>query len=254
MSQELVSGPRGPHSGTGWAWGPGALSCSACTWTDCLPEPQNTKELKGTKITAVGANYDNKLQEDQKANWHFWRGGNKNRALCMPPANNTPRGVDKPSKAPLQLIPGRIPTLTPNEEPAHLPTGNEPVTLFSLPSAAAGAPIKPWLDILSGLWSISIDWGGQELGSVTTPEPELIQNFTLHAFFLGLLHWIYPRRAPGPPDEPVLWGETKQRNPTSPQSQIPCLVDPVQTQKPEIWIPSQAHSGPWVLHPLKGCD
>ena len=166
---------------------------------------------RGLKITAIGANYDNKLQEDQKPNWPFWRGGNKSRALSMPPANNTTRGMDKPSKPPSSW--SLDPPYPHRKWGTCSPPCGEwtrgPVTLFSLPSAAAGAPIKPWLNILSGLWSISIDWGGQEPGSVTRPEPEQIQNFTLHTFFLRLLHWIYPRRAPGPPDEPVLRGETK---------------------------------------------
>ena len=39
--------------------------------------------------------------------------------------------------------------------------------LFSLPPAAAGAPVNPCLHFLSGLLSISTDSGGQEPWSVT---------------------------------------------------------------------------------------
>ena len=59
--------------------------------------------------------------------------------------------------------PGHTPTLTPCKELAHPTSGSEwprePVTYSRSPTAAAGTPVKPCLNFLSGLWSISIDWG-----------------------------------------------------------------------------------------------
>ena len=59
--------------------------------------------------------------------------------------------------------PGHTPTLTPCKEPACSPNLREQTgkgtCLFSLPPAAAEAPVKPCLNFLSSIWSISIDWG-----------------------------------------------------------------------------------------------
>ena len=62
---------------------------------------------------------------------------------------------------PSDPTPGPTPTLTPYEEPALPALGSEQgdLLLVSLPPATAGAPVKPCLNFLSGLSSISIDWG-----------------------------------------------------------------------------------------------
>ena len=81
----------------------------------------------------------------------------------MPSAHNTTWGVSKTPKPPLwpdswtHPYPHRVEgtSLPPLREPAS--KGN--CYLFSLPPGAAGAPVKPCLNFLSGLWSISVDWG-----------------------------------------------------------------------------------------------
>ena len=90
------------------------------------------------------------------------------------------------------------PVLTPHREPAHPspPLGSEPgnLLLFLLPPAAAGASIKPCLNFLSGLLSISIDWGkprtpvgisstvvGLNSGPVIVVPPILVCHYFSHA-------------------------------------------------------------------------
>ena len=58
-----------------------------------------------------------------------------------------PKGWAKHLSHPSGLTPGHIPTLTPYKEPA------------CAPAWGAGAPVKPCLNFLTGLLSISIDWG-----------------------------------------------------------------------------------------------
>ena len=93
------------------------------------------------------------------------------------PALNTTRGVGKPPKPPLLPDPWTHPYLTPYKEPAccSAPTlhpggvtkracylislPSPPLPHAPLPLTAAGAPINPCLKFLSGIQSISIDWG-----------------------------------------------------------------------------------------------
>ena len=71
-----------------------------------------------------------------------------------------PNGWAKHLSYPSSLTPGHTPTLTPWKEQAcpQLRERSRKGTycLFSLLPGAAGAPVKPCLDFLSGLWSISI--------------------------------------------------------------------------------------------------
>ena len=74
---------------------------------------------------------------------------------ACPLHSTPPKGRADSLSHPSGLTPGHTPTqLTP-------PQGASKGTcyLFSLPRAAAGAPIKPCLNFLSGFLSISIDWG-----------------------------------------------------------------------------------------------
>ena len=77
----------------------------------------------------------NNIQKDQKPTQHHQWGG-----------QTTP-------------TPGPTPIRTPYKETAPPAPGVSKGTcyLFSLPPAAAGVPIKPCLNFLSGLLSISID-------------------------------------------------------------------------------------------------
>ena len=67
--------------------------------------------------------------------------------------------MGKTPKPPSSLTPGHTPTLIPYKEQAGPCAGTKRAKnlLFSLPTAAAGIPIKPCLKFLYGLYSISID-------------------------------------------------------------------------------------------------
>ena len=128
----------------------------------CLLKKQNTKKLYETKNNCMhvqlGQILDNNIQRDQKPNCDFWRAGSKSRVLSMPPAYSTAKGVGKPPKPLSSPSPGCIPTLTPYKEPAWPPwVSQRNCCLFLLLVAEAGAPIKPCLNFLFGLLSISID-------------------------------------------------------------------------------------------------
>ena len=82
---------------------------------------------------------------------------------CACPLHTTPpKGRAEHLSHPPGLTPGHTPTLTPYKKEACPPSGSEqaraPVVCSRSP-AAAGAPIKPCLSCLSGLWSISTVWG-----------------------------------------------------------------------------------------------
>ena len=126
------------------------------------------RNCKGLKIIAcaVGANYGQKgtkrpkLQVPLLKSWEQKQVvGSKSRVLRMPPALNTTRGVGRPPvPPPAWPLDTSLPS---HKEPALMPSGSkqdrEPVTCFHSLLAAAGAPIKPCLNFLSGFLSIFID-------------------------------------------------------------------------------------------------
>ena len=128
-----------------------------------LLQQQNTRNYKRLKITTcMPANSGRKIQKDQKnLKCHFRRAGSKRRGLCMPPA---PRERWASHRSP---TPGHTPT-PPHTRNKLVPPQVGTRKGDSLPTAAAGDPIKPCLNFLSGLWSISIDWEGQEPWSVSS--------------------------------------------------------------------------------------
>ena len=75
---------------------------------------------------------------------------------------------------------------TPNKEQACPPSlrskqGN--LFLFLFPDTAAGTPIKPCLNLLSGLWSTSVDWGRPRiLVSTNTISSLIFNNFLVQKF------------------------------------------------------------------------
>ena len=87
----------------------------------------------------------------------------------MDPAHSTTKGVGPTTQATPPAWPANPPLLSPHlRAKLILPQGaRESVTCFPLPPAAAEVPIKTCLNFSSGLWSISIDKGGQEPWSVT---------------------------------------------------------------------------------------
>ena len=66
-------------------------------------------------------------------------------------------------------IPGHISFGVRNQLVSPCRASRGPCYLFLLSAAAAGTPIKPCLNVLSVLLSISIDWEGQEPWSVSLP-------------------------------------------------------------------------------------
>ena len=93
----------------------------------------------------------------------------------MPPALTISKGVGKTPKPPLSTPLARsldtLPTFnlykkpaspTPSPPQLHPPTSGASkgrCYLLSLPPETTGAPVKPCLNFLTGLLSISIDWG-----------------------------------------------------------------------------------------------
>ena len=83
--------------------------------------------------------------------------------LSTLPALNTTKGWTNHPSHPCRRTCGHTLTLTPYKEEVAHPLG-EPASkvmhsLFLLPSASAGAQMKPCLDFLCDLQSISINWG-----------------------------------------------------------------------------------------------
>ena len=136
-----------------------------------LLELQNTKKPDGTKHNCghaqLGQILDQKIKERQKTQLPFlkswerknWVSGVKAGYRACPPALNTTKGWADHLSHPSSLTPGHTPPSSSirNEPPS---ASEETCHLFSLPPAASsGAPIKPGLNFLSGLKSISPDWG-----------------------------------------------------------------------------------------------
>ena len=115
-------------------WDPLLHCCNACTWKNVPQSNKIQRNYKGLKITACmyswGKFWTKDIKKPQlpllKSREQKQGVRSKSRVLHMRPALNTTKGVGRPPKP--------------------------------LPTAAAGAPIKPCLNFLSGLSSISIDW------------------------------------------------------------------------------------------------
>ena len=139
-----------------------------------LFEQWNIKNCMGPKMhaCAVGENSrPQRYKEIKQSNCHLWRAWSKNWVLekksgyCSCPLETTHlKGWADHLSYPSSLTPGHSSILTPYKEQV-VPSwgvseqGNLTCWLFSPSSAAVEAPIKPCLNFLSGLWSISIDWG-----------------------------------------------------------------------------------------------
>ena len=137
-----------PRSETG---GPGTFGCGACTWTNASSEQQNTKKLKGRKVTASNCvrvqlgQIMNKIQRDQTPNCHFL--GARSRSRC------TTNRVGRPSKPHLWPKPWTHPYLPPFKGP--VPPGSEqgrPLVLVS-PSSCSTSPRKALPEFL--VWPLN---------------------------------------------------------------------------------------------------
>ena len=109
---------------------------------------------------------DNKIWKDQKTPTAASEelGARTGYCACLLHTTQSKRWASHPSH-PSGSTPGHTSTLTPcKEQGCPLPwgVGKGAWGLFSLPTTAAGTLTKPCLNILSDLWSISIDEGGQE--------------------------------------------------------------------------------------------
>ena len=125
------------------------LSTHPCTWT-------RYKKIKKKK------KHQMPLLKSYEQKQHV---GSKSRVLLMSSAPSTTEGVGTPPKPALRLLLGPAPILTPMRNELTPLQGRSKGTccLFLLPPAAVEAPVKLCLNFLSGLQSISIDQGGQEL-------------------------------------------------------------------------------------------
>lgn len=75
----------------------GTLCFSNCTWTNVSSEQRNTKQLRGTKITACMGSWGKlgtKRYKRPKTNYNFGKAQSKSKVLRMPPAPNNTKGVD----------------------------------------------------------------------------------------------------------------------------------------------------------------
>ena len=121
----------------------------------------------GLKITACMCSWNKFWTKDIKRRKNPTATFEEPRAkagYCPCPLHTTPtKGWANHLSHPSRWTPGHTPTLTPYNEQATPPStqevSKETCYLFLLPPAAAGAPIKPCLNFLYGLLSISISWG-----------------------------------------------------------------------------------------------
>ena len=164
------------HNETGWdlepfagTWDPLLQCCNACTWTHL--SSSNKIQRNWLKITACiwGKFWTQKIQRDQKAHLPLLKSlepkqgvGNKSTVLSCPLHTTPPEGwaghLSHPLARPLDT-PLPSPHIRNKLAPPWGASKQKNCCLFSLPPAAAGAAVKPCLNFLSGIWSISIDWG-----------------------------------------------------------------------------------------------
>ena len=145
-------------------WDPLLQCCNACTWTHLSLSNKIQRNYMGQKITACMHSWgkfwtkDKKRPKNPTAN--FEEPGAKTVyfvcPLHIPPTREWAKHLSQPSGP----TPRHTPTLTLYKERARPPSGSGKLghrLLVLAPPAAAGAPIKPCLNFLSGLWSVSVD-------------------------------------------------------------------------------------------------
>ena len=132
------------------------LQCPAPGQTS-LPGTRNRKNHKRLKITGRRHRWGKfEQQRDQKVQLPLLQILELKQGAEHTPCTHTTKGVGKPLSHPSGSTPGP----SAYKEPAcvlgeRAPRGN--CCLFSFHPAAGGAPVKPCLNFLSGLWSISLD-------------------------------------------------------------------------------------------------
>lgn len=87
--------------------------CSACTWRNISLSNLMQRSHEGLKINVCmhswGKLWAIRYKKTKNTNWNFWRVESKSRVICMPPAQNTTKGVCKPPKPPLWPDPWAYP-------------------------------------------------------------------------------------------------------------------------------------------------
>ena len=135
-----------------WLWfglGPGALCCSACSWTNASSSnriQRNCMKLKTYLHTCtVRVIINSKIQKAAKA-CCFWSAKSKSRA------HRATKGVSKPSQPPSYSSPGPTPVVILCKEPVHPPSRSELGHLFLvLTPSCSTSPHKAWPEFLVGL-------------------------------------------------------------------------------------------------------
>ena len=128
-----------------------------------LLQQQNTKKPHGTKNNCMpvqlGQILDKRHKKTKTPYFHFWRTksktwmlGAKARYCACPLHTASPKGCRKHLSHPSGQTPEHTHTLNPLRNKLTAPSGSSKQgKLFSLPAAAAGTPVKPCLNFLSGL-------------------------------------------------------------------------------------------------------
>ena len=123
---------------------------------------QNTKKLYRTKNSREHVQFGQTEQDTKrpKTQLPLLRSWGQKQGTAHAPCTQCHQGVGKHLNHSSGPTSEPVPILPPSKEPAATPyqgasKGN--CFLFSLSFAAAGAPVKPCLNLLSGLFSISLD-------------------------------------------------------------------------------------------------
>lgn len=117
---------------------------------------------------------------ETKPNYHFWRDLSRKLGTVHAPAPNTTKGAGKLPKPLLQPHLDALSTPHPMERTSLLPSHlreHQQGNLFVLTTPCCSrAQIKPCLNFLSGIWSISVDWEGHSMRPGQEPRPSDLQS------------------------------------------------------------------------------
>ena len=147
-------------------WDPLIQCCNTCTWTNVSLSNKIQRNYKRLKIIVCMCSWGKlrtrRYKKTKKPNCHFWRAGSKNRVSVAkagywecPLHSTPPKGWTKLLSYPFSSTHRLTSTYPHSIQGTSLPPprgaskGNH--YLFSLPPAAAGAPVKPSLNFWSGI-------------------------------------------------------------------------------------------------------
>ena len=139
-----------------WDMAPLRQCWNAFAWTHLSSSNKIQRNCMGLKITSYMRSWGKfwtKDTETKKSSCHFWRAQRKAGYCVWPLHTPPPKGWANHPSHPAGLDPRHAPTLLPYEEQAYPAQGASKqgnLLFVSLPSAAAGGPVKPCLNFLSG--------------------------------------------------------------------------------------------------------